>query len=349
MSSDPIKMRLKALLKEESLVDEYISKFGSTINMANIKSIRESGSKDDLLKGLQDLEIKPLKLSQDAKVEEENEVGDDPIYEGVHICPVCKNSSVTSYNLLAKSQFITETHFLVPQYAGIGKYRKVDFNRLKTIVCDSCLFASPDPKDFGKFNKITDSTVSSQLTVNRKLIFHLADTKQDRLDFIKDRGMSTPDFTRPRSVETAITSIHLSILRAKAENSFDLHNTLFKIGAYYLKIAQLEKDSDKDNLSSLKLATEHIERAVLESDCTVFELEMESLYLAIALNIKLKEKDKMASFFKLLKDVKTEVEEEYKENPVVKNKKKLATVDKWESRAKTALEYREDEEFWRAV
>lgn len=333
MSNEALIKRLKMLLKEDVLVDIYIAKYGENINIAHIKELNENPEK--------------------FKVEYAKKgfgIGDDPIYESILICPVCKERNVVSYNLHAKSQFITENHFLVPHYAGIGKYRKEDFNKLSTTVCHNCLFASPDPKDFNKYIEYTDRFQESQLKIHTKLLFHLEDTTSERYSYLRDHDIYNPQFLRPRTTETAIMSIHLSIKRAELEQEHELRNTKFKIGSYYLKIAQLQKDEDLDNTESLQIAADLMESAVINSDCDTFDLEMQALYLVIALNIKLHNKEKISGYMKILKDIEIEVNEELKHNPSnTKCKQKYSTLDQWEKRAKTALEYRDDPTYWQTV
>ncbi len=343
MTDRAIIQRLRMLLKDEKLIEKYLSQYGEVISIPNIKAIKDQQEQEDLFSDLQDLDIKPIE-------ETEINIGEDPIYENLLICPICKNRHVTSYNLRAKSQFVTENLFLVPIYAGIGKYKKENFTMLSTTVCNDCLFASPDPKDFSKFVEYTKKTVESQLLVHHRLLFYLEDTARERIQFLRESGMIKPDFSRPRSVETAILSIRLSIIRAEAEEKHDLQNTLFKRGSYNLRIAQIEKETNQNNVESLSAACTFFERAVLESDCNSFEIELEAIYLVIALSIKLGEKDRVSAFFKIIKDTEIKVTEELKENPtLLKYKKKHATMEKWEKRAKTALEYRDDEEYWKDV
>jgi len=331
------------LLKDDALVEKYISKHGEIISIAFIKEIKESAETASIINEISKIEVKPLEP-------ETSKIGEDPIYETTLICPVCKNKNVKCYNLKAKSQFVTETHFLVPVYAGVGKFHRENFTLLATTVCNTCLFASPDPKDFGKFIEYTEKYQESQLKIHNKLLFHLVDTTQDRIRLIQSQGMQPSQFNRPRTIDIAITAIKLSILRAELEHEHDLRNTLFKKGAYYLKIAQIEKDAGRDNLNSLIEAEKAMEQAVVDSDCETFELEMEALYLTIALNIKLKNKDKITGYMRILKDIEIEVSEEYKQNPtLLKYKQKFATMEQWEKCAKTALEYRDDESYWATV
>jgi len=343
MSDSAIRQRLLMLLKEEKLVDEYISKYGENINIAHIHEIKDQRENSSLLQELSAVQVKPLQAAEVA-------IGEDPIYETKLICPVCKNKNVISYNLRAKSQFMTENHFLVPLYAGIGKFRKENFTRLATTVCNSCLFASPDPKDFGKFIEYTEKFQESQLKVHNKLLFHIEDTTPERFALLRENKMPTPEFVRPRSVDAAILSIKLSIFRAELEFKHDLRNTQFKLGAYYLKIAQLEKEAGRENLEALQTAAEYMEKAVINSDCDTFDLEMEALYLTIALNIKLKNKEKIGGYMKVMKDVEAEVTEELKQNQaLLKYKQKFTTMEQWEKRSKTVLEYRDDESYWATV
>ncbi len=345
MGDSAVLTRLKMLLKEDKLVEKYIARHGEELNIAYIKAIKEEAEQSSLVDDLQNLDVKPL-----VGTEEVTGIGEDPIYENKLICPVCKNHNVVSYNLRAKSQFITESLFMVPLYAGLSKYRKESFTKIQTTVCTQCLFASPDPKDFSKFIEYTGKTVNSQLLVHRKLLFHLEDTTQERMVMMNKAGITINDFKRPRSVDAAIFSIRLSIFRAQAEKTFDLSNTLFKVGSYYLRIAQLQKESNIDNTESLQSAFENLESAVLDSDIQIFELEMEALYLVLSLAIKLGDKEKMSAFFKLTTDSLSDVKAEVTENPnSIQLKKKFATADKWEKKSKTSLEYRDDETYWQDV
>ncbi len=343
MSDEAISRRLKMLLQEDDLVEIYLANYGENINIAHIKELKENAT--TLIASFK--AHKPIK--RESPVESIG-IGDDPIYEATLICPVCKERNVTSYNLRAKSQFITENHFLVPLYAGIGKYRKENFTKLATTVCQNCLFASPDPKDFSKFIEYTEKFQDSQLKIHPKLLFHLEDTTSERLGFLRAHDIFDPQFLRPRTTEVAILSIRLSIMRAELEQEHDLRNTKYKIGAYNLKIAQLQKESGIDNVETLKIAAELMESAVINSDCNSFDLEMQALYLTIALNIKLRNKDKISGYMKVMKDIEMEVAEELKQNQEnIKYKQKFATMEQWEKRAKTALEYRDEEEYWANV
>ncbi len=342
MSNNAILDRLKMLLKDDTLVAAYVEKYGEVINITNIKAIKEANKPDDLAAELNSLNIKPS--TQDSV-----EVGDDPIYESKLICPVCHDRNVISYNLRAKSQFVEESVFLVPIYSGVGKYRKDHFTKLQTTVCPSCLFASPDPKDFSKFVEYTERTIETQLKVHSKMLMHLKDNKLDRVNRLAELNLKSPSFLRPRSVEIAIAAIHLSIYRAEVEQQFDLPNTYYKRGSYYLRIAQLQKDAGIDNTEALTNAKDMMTHAVLDSDCNLFEVELQALYLTIALNIKLGIKDELGGFIKMVKDIERMVTDELTENPTIKYKKKHATMEKWEKRSKTAMEYREDESYWKFV
>jgi len=342
MSDSAILDRLKMLLKDDNLVEAYIKKHGEVINITNIKAIKEENKPDDLAAELSALNVTSNRA--DAV-----EVGDDPLYESVLICPVCHERHVVSYNLRAKSQFVEESVFLVPIYSGVGKYRKDHFSKLQTTVCQSCLFASPDPKDFTKYVEYTERTVESQLKVHNKMLMYLKDNKIDRVNRLAELNLTQPSFLRPRTVEIAIAAIHLSIYRAEIEQKFDLPNTFYKRGSYFLRIAQLQKDAGLDNIEALTNARDMMSSAVLQSDCSLFDVEMQALYLTIALNIKLGHKDELGGYIKMIKDIERTVTDEYTENPVVKYKKKLATMEKWEKRSKTAIEYRDDESYWKFV
>ena len=345
--SSAIKSKLKLLLKDDKLVKIYIDKFGEVINITNIKKVKADNAE---LTDLPPLALDPSETELNNGSKNKKAVGDDPIYENLVTCPICNNTTVKSYNLKAKSQIIEDTPLLIHHYRGISKYRKVNFNLLQTIVCPQCLFASPDPKDFTKVNSITERITKSQLLVQTNLLTAIRESKNSREEILGKPVESYNDFLRPRDENTAITAIRLSIARAKLEVEFDFPFSYFKVGSYYLKIADIQKSMGKDNLESIKEAARMFEAAVTESNCPKLEVELEALYLAIVTNIVIDQKNEAAGYIKLFKDLKTEFEEKLKENPRSMDlKKDFSSVDKWEKRAQTAWSYRDEEHYWREI
>ena len=86
-----VKRRLLALINDENLVNEYIRMYGPTINIKNIKEIKNKN-----MKSVRNTDIG---------------VGEDPVYEIVVKCPVCNQDEITCYELRAKSQKILMNRF----------------------------------------------------------------------------------------------------------------------------------------------------------------------------------------------------------------------------------------------
>jgi uncharacterized protein (DUF2225 family) len=343
-----VKSKLKLLLKKEDLVEKYLAKYGDKINITHIKEIKATD--DENLAPLPPLPATPIIDNSTTIVETESAIGDDPVYENLVTCPICNNTQVVSYNLKAKSQIVEETCFLVPHYGGIAKYHKENFNLIQTIVCPKCLFASPDPKDFTKINKVTERITKSQIMVHSNFISALRDSEKNRINNYGGEVEIFNDLKRPRSEAAAIVALKLSISRAKLEIEFDFPFSYYKVGSYYLKIADIQKSMGVDNYDSIKEAATFFENAIIESNCPKLEVELEALYLLIATNIKIDKKDVSGSFIKMFKDLKAEYDDKFKENPrSAELKKDCMTIDKWDRRASNAWSYRDEEHFWREV
>ncbi|MDR0303316.1 MAG: DUF2225 domain-containing protein [Chitinispirillales bacterium] len=324
--------KLKSLLGSDDLVSMYLDKYGELVNLSYVDQLKE--------------QIKKQQTTATSKKNPENKIGDDPVFEiNVH-CPACYKQNVVCYNLRAKSQLITESIFLVPQYAGFGEYFVENFNLLQTTVCPECLFASPDPKDWTKVNSITGVETLSQLVANGKLMQELRNQELTRKNAFPAAKADINYFTRPRTAEKAIESIKLSIMRAELEMKSFLPSVYYKIGSYNLKIADIEKKSFKDYKGSLSTAEKYFSIAVEKSDCQTINSEMESIYQVVALNIFLGNLDKAAAFFKIIKDVLKQKELAVRENPIPEAKRELGDVNKWEKRVGILWEYRADKSFW---
>lgn len=310
MSTDvvEVKRRLLVLFNDQALVDEYISRFGPTIDIKHIKSIKEEHSK------------LPPPVSDD-------EVGDDPVYELTVRCPVCSTDKIINYELRAKSQQILQNKFMVPVYHGTGGFKTVDYTMLAATVCPTCLFASPDRKDFGRQDISTHTFVKSQLSQN--VISSLQEKSRERRQMIKFTGNLGEYFNRPRSVEAAIDSYRLSIARAKVEAFFEQHYSHYKLGSYSLRIAKILKDLNRDNTDSLKDALGYFEDAFRTSNCPLEDIEMQVIYMIVALYLKLGDQKKANSYIAVFNNLHNTRAQEMRENP----KLSTTTIDKWASRA----------------
>ena len=136
-----VKRRLGALLNDANLVNEYIRQYGPSIDIKNIKAVKEAKAKSIMAP--------------------DEGVGDDPIFEIKLICPVCGREGISCFELRAKSQQIVKNKFLVPSYEGASGFKTVDYSFLSVTVCPRCLFASPDKKDWNRAEGNTKSQAMS--------------------------------------------------------------------------------------------------------------------------------------------------------------------------------------------
>jgi hypothetical protein len=263
-------------------------------------------------------------------------------------CPACYRRDIAGYHLRAKSQIITETIFLVPQYSGLGQYFSQDFNLLQTTVCPECLFASPDPKDWTRQNQFTKSIIESQLSMSTKLMTEIRNQEFERKTKYPKVKEDLNYFIRPRTVDKARESIELSIMRAMLELKHQIPAANFKLGSYYLKLADIAKKQNKDSNPAFETAGKYFRAAVEKSDCPNDFLEMESIYQVVALNLFFQKKEVAAEFVKIAKNVLLQKENDVKENPKSGDMKlRLTEVDKWERRIGVLWEYRDDPDFWK--
>lgn len=358
--NDETRNKLKLLLGTDQLVDIYVKMYGPKIDIPAIKKLKSKavslinhrgmGGRPDVS------ELPPVSAqashavagNESREESEASKVGLDPVFEQKGKCPACSHPNVPIYVLRAKSQTIEESKFLIPRYFGLGKYFQENYNLIQTIVCPRCFFASPDPKDFTRSSSFSDRVQNSQLLENPKLLNRIYDEKDEREAFVEALDGDDPEtlFLRPRKPSVAIGAIRLAIMRAEIESEMDFLNSHFKLGSYYLKIAEIEKSEGVDNSESIDFAAEEFEIAFTSSNCSTVDVEAKSLYLLIATNIKLRNLDKAGGFLKFFKDMVNDLEED-EDITAEKKRKALIAVGNWEKKTKTLWEYRDDEDFWK--
>ena len=316
-----VKRRLLALINDPNLVNEYIRTYGPTIDIKNIKAIKEKKSKS----------IR----------ETEGGEGKDPIYEIFIKCPVCNQKDIICYEQRAKSQQIILNKFLVPSYKATSGYKTVDYMLINTTVCPRCLFASPDKNDFTRDNKSGPGEIKTQLTSNVLM------TLQERIGERKALCKSVSDyvqyFRRPRTDEAAIASIRLSIMRANVEAWYELPYCYYKMGSYSLRIAKIIKDMGGDNREILREALDYFEEAFRTSNCPSEEIEMQVLYSIVALYLKLGDQKSANSYIGVFSNLKNSRKAEMKEDP----KLNTIAIEKWEGKAKYLWEDRDEEDLFK--
>ncbi|MBD3316762.1 MAG: DUF2225 domain-containing protein [Chitinivibrionales bacterium] len=311
-----VKRRLKALLNDTNLVNEYIRCYGPTIDIKNIKEVKE-------------------KRARSLRATEEGN-GEDPIFEIQVTCPICNQEEVTCYELRAKSQSIVHNKFLVPLYKGALGYRTVDYTLLSATVCPRCLFASPDKKDFTRPAGTSVPESKSQLSSNA--VMALQEKIGERRAFLKNVSDYEGYFARPRTDDAAIASYRLACMRANVEAWFEQPYSLYKLGAYSLRIAKIIKDGGGDNREVLHEAMGYFEETFRTSNCPAEELEMQVIYSVTALALKLGDPKKANSYLGVFANLKNSRLTEMKENP----KLNTATIQKWEDRARRLWEDRDE-------
>ena len=331
MASKYIVGKLTTLLGSERMVEEYLRRYGEIVNEHYIEQIKSS---------FEEKKTKGIKAVA-------GQTGDDPVFEVLVQCPACNREDVVSYQLRSKSQTIKETLFLVPQYSGFGRYFPVDYNLLQTTVCPECLFASPDPKDWSSKSKFTGKVAESQLSDLTKLMAEIRNQELDRKSKFPAIKGDLSYFSRPRSYEKAIESIKLSMMRAELEARYHVLAVDYKFGAYYLKIADIEKKQNKEYKPTLKRAEEYFTASAIKSDVPSVSLEMMSIYQVVALNLYLGNKTKAAEFFKITKNSLRQRELALKEDSTMENRAALSDVKKWDTKITHLWEYRDDEDFWK--
>ncbi len=310
-----VKKRLNALLNNENLVNEYIRTFGPKIDIKNIKLIKE-------------------KKSNSARVVEAS-IGDDPIYEILLNCPICGQKDIVCYELRAKSQQISYNKFIVPTYIGASGYKTVDYTSIYTTVCPRCLFASPDKNDFSRKGRGGQPDAKSQITSN--IILALQEKIGERKALMKSVTDYVNYFKRPRIDEAAITSLRLAIMRANVEAWFEFPYSFFKLGSYNLRIAKIIKEIGGDNRETLRDALGFFEEAFRTSNCPSEEIEMQVIYIVVALYLKMEDQKTANSYIQIFSNLKNTRLADMKKNSQLNT----SIIVKWQDKAKILWEDRD--------
>lgn len=316
-----VKRRLVALLNDENMANEYIRQYGPTIDIKNIKLIKES--------------------RQRAVAAVEEGAGEDPIFEIKVQCPVCNQDDLAFYELRAKSQAVVPNKFLVPVYSGASGFKTIDYTYLAVAVCHRCLFASPDKKDFIK--KAVSSSVETKSQLTSNIIMTLQEKIGERKALLKSVTDVAAYFNRPRIDASAIASYRLSMARAGVEAWYEQPYALYKQGAYSLRIAKIIKDSGNDNREILREALGYLEEAFRTSNCPSEEIEMQVIYTVVALYLRLGDQKKANSFIGVFENLRNQRKLEMKSDP----KLTMIAIDKWCDKAKRLWEDRDSEDLFK--
>jgi uncharacterized protein (DUF2225 family) len=314
-----VRKKLEVLLKNEALVEKYLRVFGPRLDMNHINKLKQDS----------------LRAAPEGGMGEK----DDPTYVIKVKCPVCNQADLSCYELKAKSLTATPDKFLVPRYAGVKPFRAVNYSLLAVTICPSCLFASPDKKDFLTFSVQSRSENKSQLSP-----FVLEDLRK-KVDERKAL-VASPDynayFQHPRKPETAIAGYRLAIHRALVEASLETPLAWYKAGMYSLKIALLQRDAGQSDDETLKDAVGYLAKSFRQSELKNPEMEYQLVYLLAAIYLRLGDQAQCQSYLGVLEKWKTELGKAAKDDPSVTT----AHVDRWLDKVKELWTDREQPDLW---
>jgi uncharacterized protein (DUF2225 family) len=315
-----VRKKLEVLLKDDALVEKYLRVFGPRLDMGNITKLKQ-----------EQIQATSAQGTPGDK--------DDPTYRIMVKCPICNQAEITCYELKAKSLTSALDRFQVPRYTGVKPFRSLNYTLFAVTVCPSCLFASPDKRDFLTFSVQARTENKSQLSP-----FAL-DELRKRVDERK-KLVTAPDyaafFAHPRSPEAGIAGYRLAIHRAQAEASLETPLAWYKAGMYALKIALLQRDTGKDDADILKDAAKFLANSFRASELKVPDLECQLLYILAALFLRLGDQAQCQSYMGVLEKWKGEIAKGKIQNQDMT----AAHVDRWLDKAKELWTDRELPDLW---
>jgi len=347
--------RLMVLFKNHSeMADAYISQFGTEINMKNIQTIRAA------FPGLGDTTSTPVASTEEPEVEAPKDAMDmvfkfsdkaletpqgdptkeSPLYPRVVDCPICKKWGLNSQELRAKSLSVMNDPFMAPVYKSTGQFQEVNYLLASVTVCEGCLLASPDRKDFVLYNRTTRQNQESQLAP--QVIRELKETTDKRKAFFEKNGIGDALFKIPRSYAAAIVSYQFADIRAEIEANAKVQGAYFKRGNYWTRIALLCRQAGMDDKLPLKIAAEHFKTAFYMSDFPKAELECQTIYTLFNLFLYFGKPKEARDYLNVLEKNRQDLEKA--DNP---SEEILASIRKWLEMGKSRWEDRDEPNFWK--
>jgi uncharacterized protein (DUF2225 family) len=316
-----VRKKLEVLLKDDSMVEKYLRVFGPKLDMNNINKLKQDQQRAGAPEG--------------AMGEK-----DDPTYQIKVKCPICNQADIICYEIKAKSLTSTLDRFLVPRFSGVKPFRTINYSLYAVTVCPSCLFASPDKRDFTTFSVQARAENKSQLSP-----FVLEDLRKKVEE--RKKLVSAPDFAayfqHPRSREAGISSYRLAIHRALVEASLETPLAWYKAGMYTLKIALITRDIGKDDTDMLKEAVKYLANSFKASELKQPELEYQLVYLLSTLYLRLEDQTQCQNFMGVLEKWKTELTKAAKDDAGITT----AHVDRWIDKTKELWTDREQPDLWK--
>jgi hypothetical protein len=317
-----VRRRLKIMLGNDKLVEEYIKQYGFRIDMTKIKTMRS-------------VTEKVLDIAAATET-----AADDPVFTVFLKCPSCYMTNLPSYELKAKSLQVMTDKFGMPHFRAMGRYKVVDFNLLSVTVCPQCLFASPDKRDFIGRDPARNREIPPRLHQGElAAILAVAD---DRNNWLSEQSLDAMNdlLPRTRTPQAGIASYDLAIQRAEIEFKRNVPFSAYKIAAYTLKQATIaatyEIDPAPYYLKALKGYLTCFER----SNAPGFNYEGQVLYQVIALALKLNQMEIAGSYIGVLDRSKMRVEAANVEAAIAQ------AFTRWYNAAREIWADRENPDLW---
>lgn len=320
MDDKLVRKKLEVLLKDQSLVEKYLRTYGPRLDMNYIAKMKQGQAKE----------------GSDGAGNT-----DEPTYQIKVKCPICNQNDILCYELKSKSLSVVPDRFMAPRYEGVKGFKTLNYSLLAVTVCPTCLFASPDKRDFITFSVQTKSENKSQL--GPFVLEEIRQKAEERKMMITGVTDMTSYFRAPRTVEAAIASYRLSIHRALGEATLENPLAWYKAGMYSLKIAVLLRDAGKPDEPMLKEAVDYLSKSFRNSELKVPELEYQLVYTIAALFLRLGDQAKCQSYIGTLEKWKGELEKAAKDDPQATT----AHVSKWLDKIKDLWTDRDLPDTWK--
>jgi len=356
MSEDNQEMRrrLAVLFKNQTeMVDAYIAKFGTEINMKNVQAIRAEfpGMGDAIpAPAATGIEMEPAPASTMDVIFKFNPKSlttpsvdptlESPLYPRIVDCPVCKKWGINSQELRAKSLSTLSDPFLAPVYASTGKFQSVNYLLAGVTICHGCYLASPDRKDFVLYNRTTRQNQDSQLPP--QVIRELKESIDKRKAFFDKTGIGEELFKIPRSYAAAIVAYQFADLRAEIEANAKVLGAYYKRGNYWTRIALLCRQAGMDDRKSLSIAADHFKNAFMLSDFPKPELEFQTIYVLFNIFMYFDKQKDARDYLSVLDKTRQDLEKKENAPPEV-----LAACKKWLEMGKNRWDDRDAPNFWK--
>jgi uncharacterized protein (DUF2225 family) len=360
-----IRRRLLVLFKNHSeMTDAYISQFGTEINMKNIQTVRaqfpgvgdtnsmptataEEPEAEALAKSLDENHLeKPaiefiIKFSNRAfDIPTGDPTKESPLYPRVVDCPVCKKWGLNSQELRAKSLSILNDPFMAPVYVTTGHFQEVNYLLASVTVCEGCMLASPDRKDFILYNRTTRQNQDSQLPP--QVIRELKETTDKRKAFFEKTGIGDALFKIPRCYAAGIVSYQLADIRAEIEGGAKVQGAFYKRGNYWTRIALLCRQAGMDDHVALERAAEYLKTAFMLSDFPKQEMEFQVLYILFNIYLYFGKTKEARDYLSVLDKTRQDLEQKEGVPDGV-----LPNCRKWLEMGKNRWDDREMPNFWK--